>query len=122
MGPADRRGFLRGLTTLPLLGGSIALIGQPTAADVPVTHELRDRYIAWLANEHAAALFERDSDCYRLGPDSVRMCSDWHFARVRMPMSWFPTAPDIERSTAYSLPSGRAALVLSAVGLDRRAA
>ncbi|RYB06249.1 hypothetical protein [Lichenibacterium ramalinae] len=32
---ADRRSFLRGLVLLPLIGGSIAILGQPTAAAVP---------------------------------------------------------------------------------------
>jgi hypothetical protein len=33
----QRRGFLRGLSTLPLIGGSVALVGNPVRADVPVT-------------------------------------------------------------------------------------
>lgn len=31
-GPASRRGFLRGLTTLPLIGGGVTLIGRPAKA------------------------------------------------------------------------------------------
>lgn len=35
-GPSSgRRGFLRGLVTLPLIGGGVTLIGNPTAAAVP---------------------------------------------------------------------------------------
>ena len=35
--PHDRRGFLRGLAALPLIGGSVAILGKPTQAAVPVT-------------------------------------------------------------------------------------
>ncbi len=112
---SDRRTFLRGLATLPLIGGSVALIGNPTKAAVPVTPALRDRYIAWLANEHAAALFERDPPQPQYD-DFDRLMSDWHYARLRTPLFWFPEAPDIERMTACTQPSTRAAIVLSAVG------
>lgn len=47
-GPASRRGFLSGLTTLPLVGGSVALIGAPSAAAVPVTGGMVATYLAWL--------------------------------------------------------------------------
>lgn len=50
-GPASRRGFLSGLATLPLIGGSVALIGSPTAAAVPVTGGTIATYIAWLDGE-----------------------------------------------------------------------
>ena len=117
MAPHDRRGFLRGLASLPLIGGSVALIGSPTQAAVPVTQALQDRYIAWLANEHAAALFEREMPGSVTNEERVRLCTDWHFARVRVPMWWFPEAPDVERATAYSKPSKRAAVILSAAGV-----
>ena len=51
---SDRRTFLRGLATLPLIGGSVALIGKPTAAAVPVTDALLERYTSWLIKEHMA--------------------------------------------------------------------
>jgi len=34
--PNTRRGSLCGLTTLPLIGGGVTLIGQPTAAAAPI--------------------------------------------------------------------------------------
>jgi hypothetical protein len=37
---SDRRNFLRGLATLPLIGGSVAILGKPTAAAVTVTPDL----------------------------------------------------------------------------------
>lgn len=39
-GPESRRGFLRGLVSLPLIGGGVTLIGAPTAAATPVTPDL----------------------------------------------------------------------------------
>lgn len=47
-GPASRRGFLRGLTTLPLIGGSVTLIGDPVAAAEPPSLELLQSYSAFL--------------------------------------------------------------------------
>ncbi|RYC28753.1 hypothetical protein D3273_27650 [Lichenibacterium minor] len=113
----SRRDFLRGLVSLPLIGGGLTLTGNPTAAAVPVTPVLQDRYIAWLANEHAAALFERDMPGSVANEEHLRLCTDWHFARARVPLWWFPEAPDIERVTAYSKPSKRAAVILSAAGV-----
>lgn len=43
-----RRAFLRGLTSLPLIGGGVTLIGNPTAAAVPVTGGTALTYLAWL--------------------------------------------------------------------------
>lgn len=37
--PSDRRGFLRGLVSLPLIGGGVALIGRP-AAPVPIVEAM----------------------------------------------------------------------------------
>ena len=37
-----RRDFLRSLAALPLIGGSVALIGQPVAAATPVNLALAE--------------------------------------------------------------------------------
>lgn len=34
---SSRRGSLRGLTSLPLIGGGVSLIGRPTAVAEPLT-------------------------------------------------------------------------------------
>jgi hypothetical protein len=44
--PTTGRRFLHGLTTLPLVGGGVTLIGQPTAAAVPVIAHRVERGIA----------------------------------------------------------------------------
>ena len=46
--PSDRRGFLRGLVSLPLIGGGVTLIGSPSAVAAPVTGGTIATYIAWL--------------------------------------------------------------------------
>ena len=50
---ADRRAFLRQLASLPLIGGAVTLIGNPTAAAVPATPELLDAYEEWLDLERS---------------------------------------------------------------------
>jgi hypothetical protein len=47
-----RRGFLRGLVHLPLIGGGITLIGAPSAVAEPVTKDLLYSYKSWLQMEH----------------------------------------------------------------------
>lgn len=106
----SRRGFLSGLAGLPLIGGGVAILGAPTAAATPVTRGLLERYHAWIANEHAAVLFE-------LGAVSPRdPAQPWAERRICTPLHWFPDAPDVERSVLAMPPSSRAAVVLSAVG------
>ena len=56
---SNRRTFLRGLTTLPLIGGSVALLGSPTRAAEPVTEELLDSYSEWLYYERRLLCEER---------------------------------------------------------------
>ncbi|AWN47145.1 hypothetical protein DK419_13160 [Methylobacterium terrae] len=56
-GPASRRGFLRGLTALPLIGGGVTLIGSPTAAAVPLTGGMMASYVAWLHMEARAVRY-----------------------------------------------------------------
>ena len=53
-GPSNRRSFLRGLTTLPLIGGSVALIGSPVRAAQPITPGMLATYSAWLHFEQRA--------------------------------------------------------------------
>ena len=56
---ADRRTFLRGLASLPLIGGGVTLIGNPTAAAVPPTPQLLDTYDTWLSLERSWLIWER---------------------------------------------------------------
>ena len=54
-----RRGFLRQLCTLPMLGGGVALLGAPTAVAEPVTPGLIDAYARWLTLERYLLIEER---------------------------------------------------------------
>ena len=118
------RTFLRGLASLPLIGGGVTLIGRPTAAAVPVTDALHKRYLAWLAHEHWAAMKEharRDAlaswkPCaYPIDPSpeayADRAASEANY------MFWLPDVPDVERHVASAPPSTRAAVILSATGM-----
>ena len=106
--PSSRRTFLRGLVSLPLVGGSIALIGRPTAAAVPVSDALLDSYVAFLAHEHRAALRQRY-------PGWTDWSGEWH--EPQPPMSWMPDDVCARSLCQHVKPSTRAALVLSAVGM-----
>ena len=110
-----RRGFLRGLLTLPLIGGGVTLIGAPSAVAEPVTRHLLERYSEWLR-------IERNSVHDELFPDSdpeMRPVSAMWFRQGPKSEFHIPRAP-----AAWNNPtpaSTRAALVLSAVGADWRA-
>ena len=112
---ADRRTFLRGLATLPLIGGSVAILGRPTAVAVPVTMDLMQSYHAWLHHERRMLSYEMAGYDVRF-VQGVERCThldnpgaDYHFnfpSRGQRLAGW-ETAPQ---------PSTRAAVVLSAVG------
>ena len=102
--PNTRRGFLRGLASLPLIGGSVTFIGQPTAVAVPVTPALLDSYDAWLHFER------RYLRWHRYGPEGFRRIGNAVFPDN--PGGYFHDDP--ARTDAAS----RAAVVLSAVGCE----
>lgn len=127
--PTDRRGFLRGLVSLPLIGGSVALVGRPTAAAVPVSDALLERYHAWLSYEHKEAHLEverRRAERHLIemygGLDRHRafLAEREVYTRQHPAMYWFPDAPDIVSSVMSAPASTRAAVVLSAAGAGWR--
>ena len=120
---ASRRAFLQSLATLPLIGGSVALIGRPTAVAAGPSYELLDSYKTWLENERRFLSWEMAHDpavqakwqCYPQTHDAIVELSR-HIDKTTCTMS---PAWDYHPSEAGS-PSTRAALVLSAVGCDWR--
>lgn len=105
-GPDTRRGFLRGLAALPLIGGSVALVGAPTGVAAQPTLCLMANYAAWLGAEERILRWELAEATGIPVAQMERMAmvsDDFHFPADR---AWF----DLPR------PSTRAALVLAAVG------
>jgi hypothetical protein len=117
--PMQRRGFLRGLVSLPLIGGGVTLIGSPTAVAEPCSLSLLDRYTDWLAVEYGEALIERCA----LAPSKSHSNS---LAIMKFRREWVQDnralnpRQDRFESAPAALPSTRAALVLSAVGCNWR--
>jgi len=52
--PANRRGFLSGLVSLPLIGGGVMLIGKPVGAAGEPSRLCMESYLAWLHFEKRA--------------------------------------------------------------------
>jgi hypothetical protein len=119
----SRRGFLYGLTSLPLLGGALEVLGHPVAAATPVTPALMRRYRDFLSRELLTAHAEID-----------QMLAPWrHFGPQRMerwdladpatfvdrigPVTFVCAEGPATQAVALRPPSTRAALVLSAAGV-----
>ena len=113
--PASRRGFLRGLVSLPLVGGGVAILGDPMAVAAPVTPRLLGAYSEWLRVERNLLHLELFPDAdprarpYLVPPGAG---AARHFHAPPHPGSWRDLPPA----------SARAALVSSAVGCDWRRA
>lgn len=117
-GPGSRRGFLRGLVTLPLIGGGVTLIGAPSAVAEPVTDRLMREYHDWLMFERNEVTREIEAGSpSRFGLDCIRGSAwRWHLARGERR----PDGNGVMMGDGVSFPSTRAALVLSAVGCNWR--
>lgn len=98
-----RRGFLRGLLTLPLIGGAVGLIGAPSAVAEPATGHLMREYADWLVYEHHRVMAE-------IVGEDTSASSQWQ--------SCFGRAWKWHRADRHIPPSTRAALVMSAVGCE----
>jgi len=111
----DRRAFLHGIASLPLIGGSVALIGNPTRAAVPVTTALLERYSDWLAVEYGETLIELAP---RYQPEHAVYVTRWRREWCRDNRTLNPD-PDLGRFNAPIVlpPSTRAAVILSAAGV-----
>ncbi len=101
-GPASRRGFLRDLAGLPLLGGGLAIIGAPTAVAIPVHNGLLRSYETWLIDELKRLVAETRPGITPFYQSGIldEPAYEFHYPRLG----------------ASPLPSTRAALVLSTVG------
>ena len=105
-----RRGVLRGLAHLPLIGGGVTILGNPTGAAEPVTDDLLDAYSEWL-------FYERRLLCRERWPGSRDAEA---FVPANTGASGFHFPPGPVRRRDQLQPSTRAAVVLSAVGCGWR--
>ena len=106
--PANRRGFLRNLVSLPMIGGGVTLIGAPSAVAQPVTTGLLMAYNEWLFMERRLLCEEQGIEEGN-GRYFVPTNTGAHTFHWDGPGGW--QAPG-------NRPSTRAALVLSAVGCE----
>lgn len=111
---SDRRAFLRGLAALPLVGGSVALIGQPSAVAVPATIACLEAYKTFLIRELRVLAWDlADLPHYRSWLSSDRVKRSEMLEQIQLCGGYREGFGD-ER------PASRAALVLSAVGASWR--
>lgn len=116
----ERRGFLRGLLALPLIGGAVSLIGAPTAVAEPASKQLLREYHDWLMYERFQVAQELDDDDPSgLGPHAT-FGAAWRWHRARGKIREGSQSGEM-LGDGVSFPSTRAALVMSAVGCDWRA-
>lgn len=97
-----RRGFLRNLARLPLIGGGVTLLGNPTAAAVPVTTALLAEYETWLSLE------------------AMKLARELRPGRTLGNLTTFYTAAHGWHDADPGTPSERAAVVLAAIGCEWR--
>ncbi len=118
-----RRGFLRGLAALPLIGGSIELQGRPVAAATPVTLDLMRRYRDFLSRELLTCAAEIDVlhapwRHFGAGRHEAWDLSDYRSFVDRIgPVAFICDEGPATRVVAQAPPSTRAAIVLSAAGV-----
>ena len=112
---ADRRSFLRGLASLPLIGGSVALIGSPTQAAVPVTDKLLDAYNDWLDLERSWLLMERYGNVRSVQASERGFEAVWRDRETGRCFTY--NSATSFAGFDHRHPASRAAVILSAVGV-----
>jgi hypothetical protein len=108
-----RRGFLRGLLSLPLIGGGVTLIGAPTAVAEPVSQACLESYLAWLHYEFRFvhdALYPGFRQEHGTTIPLRNAGANFHFSARR--------TGGLQATTAEA--AARAPVVLAAVGCDWR--
>ena len=122
MAPHDRRGFLRQLAGLPLIGGAVTLIGQPTAVAEPPGADLLEAYKTWLHFEGRWLSWEMAEHPeimhrYRFKPGAPHKT---RFEAVESGYTFVGETGSYHHRRPGETACGRAALVLSTVGCDWR--
>jgi len=118
----ERRGFLRALAGLPLIGGGVTLIGQPTAVAEPVTIDLLEAYKTWLHYELRFLCWEMADDraVIALKYPELAEATDRgeRYSAIKSRFEYVGQSGSYHPAPLAA--STRAALVLSAVGCDWR--
>ena len=107
----DRRSFLCGLAALPLLGGSVAIVGQPAvAAALPVAFDPAVFVADLMGAGYEVTAYrsvplgreERSRPSYYIQPPSGRGFGEAYFAIVARWTDAMDACPDhVERVVAY---------------------
>lgn len=115
--PMPRRGFLARLAALPLVGGSVALIGQPSSVAGQATPEMIEAYKTWLALELRFLTWRMAEDPYFLRSYRLDARADRkERSDTILGYEWYVG----DSGKAHDDPYQHAALVMSAVGCDWR--
>ncbi len=112
---SDRRAFLRGLASLPLIGGGVTLIGNPTAAAVPTTPQLLDAYNDWLDLERSWLLMERYGNVRAVQTSEDGFEAVWRDRKTGK--CWTYNNATSFAGFDHRHPASRAAVILSAAGV-----
>lgn len=117
----SRRGFLRDLAGLPLVGGGVTIIGNPTAAAEPITPKLLDSYETWLEREKTWLRWHRYGRDYGQSP----LAPDWEIVFHNRQTGDVMDVMRVNNAAGRFWhdrpgPETRAAIVLSAVGCKWR--
>lgn len=121
MNPLPRRGFLRGLASLPIVGGGVTLIGSPTAAATPITPRLLDAYDEWLDLERSYLRWERYGADGRTMPSLTDVEAVFRSRRTGEHFDWRTVNAVMSgHGDKGDSPASRAAVVLAAAGCTVR--
>jgi hypothetical protein len=119
MSDTPRCTFLRQLCGLPLVGGSISLIGSPKAVAEPITFHLLEAYKTWLHYEQRFLCWEMAKSDDFVSTYYPSLAEKDHINRANEIGRQFTYIGDAGNHRVGGInPSERAALVLSAVGCD----
>ena len=118
---SGRRDFLRGLVSLPLIGGGVTLIGQPTAVAAPTTPDMLEAYKTWLEYERRFLCWEMAADpvCRARYHPFERTDRVGYFDAIDGCFAHIGDSGKFHRGDQGQQPSARAALT-STVGCDWR--
>lgn len=116
---SGRRDFLGGLVSLPLIGGGVTLIGQPSAVAEPVTIDMLEAYKTWLFYERRSLAWNMARHprytAYYKGLSQKKI-----YSKIEPSCVYAGESGSFHSYDGTNPPESRAALVLTTVGCDWR--